>query len=536
MNELFEKLREQITRAWELLNVQQKVMLITVPVLLLVMMGVAVYFVSQPDYVELITTEDRATLNQIITYLEENGYAGQYQVLSDTEIQIDSRIEPQVTIALAGQGLLGYQAGVGFELFDNLQLGMTDRMFELQELRALQNVLASYIVSGSQKIREARVIINNGRESLFTSQAIPPSASVKIVARGSFPPEEVTGIQMFVAASIPGLDPRSVRVVDRNNKLLSEEDSAEPGVAEASKQAEIQRIYEAEIEQDLGQVLQRIVGPNNYTVIANVDLDFEKSQSEIYDIESQDASPISEKTYTEESTQRGIAGPPGTVPNVQDTGIGASADETGTTIEETLTNYQYPWSKTLQEKELGEPEKIFVSVTINQGVDINGELVARTPETMQTIQQQLRVASGMPEIPDPAATEQLVFSLAEMPFDTTLEDELASEEFWDTVASGIQTMLPLILLVSVGFLAYLFFQRAFAPEEIEVEEEEEVPIEPVTEAKELTLSQLGLAEFGDIASLPAEEQRRLKMQEHVINYAQEKPEEVAAIIRAWLSA
>nr|HQH73762.1 hypothetical protein [bacterium] len=59
---------------------------------------------------------------------------------------------------------------------------------------------------------------------------------------------------------------------------------------------------------------------------------------------------------------------------------------------------------------------------------------------------------------------------------------------------------------------------------------------PVSEAKELSLSQLGLSEFGDIASLPAEEQRRLKMQEHVIHYAAEKPDEVAAIIKAWLSA
>ena len=100
---------------------------------------------------------------------------------------------------------------------------------------------------------------------------------------------------------------------------------------------------------------------------------------------------------------------------------------------------------------------------------------------------------------------------------------------------GYFALFFMLWLGIIGVLAYLFFQKAFAPKPIEEGEAEEVPIEPVTEPRELSLAQLGLAEFGDITSLPAEEQRRLKMQEHVISYAQEKPEEVAAIIKAWLS-
>ena len=126
-------------------------------------------------------------------------------------------------------------------------------------------------------------------------------------------------------------------------------------------------------------------------------------------------------------------------------------------------------------------------------------------------------------------------SIKSLQFDTRKEYEIRKEFWVEQAQRAVRTALPLIALAILVGLGYMFFQRAFAPKPIEEEEVEEIPIEPVTESRELTLAQLGLAQFGDIASLPAEEQRRLKMQEHVISYAQEKPEEVAAIIKAWLS-
>ncbi len=50
------------------------------------------------------------------------------------------------------------------------------------------------------------------------------------------------------------------------------------------------------------------------------------------------------------------------------------------------------------------------------------------------------------------------------------------------------------------------------------------------------LAELGLGEFGDISSLPWEEQRRLVMQEYVIDYMANNPEKSASIFKAWLNS
>lgn len=534
MQELFQQIREQVTRAWETLNIQQKILFVSIPVALLVILSIAVYYVSRPNYVSLITTEDQAHLERVRQFLDAQGY--KYEVTpAGTGIRVDDRVKARVGLELAGQGLLGFDAGVGFELFDEIRLGMTDRQFDLQSRRATENTLARYVVEGSQRITFARVNINPGRSALFSRDQIEPSASVKVGYRGELSREEVQGIQRFVAAAVVGLRREAVEVMDQNMRPLTEDSAVEPGVAMATKQMELRLAVENDIRRKLEDKLRPIVGPENYNVIVTANLDWERRHREEIGIEIDSPAPISTRNYEESSTARGIAGAPGVASNVQDTGIGADTEITGTEIEEELINYQYPWSKTIIEKSQGMIEDLFVAVTINYIRDpATGDRVPRSADVIQDWERNLRLAAGLPDVDPPGSP--VSFDLLQAPFDESLQQEIARQQFWETVTGIVQTVLPLILLLAVGYLAYLFFQRAFAPPEIEEEDLEEAPIEPVTDAKELTLSQLGLAEFGDIASLPAEEQRRLKMQEHVINYAQEKPEEVAAIIRAWLAS
>lgn len=532
MQELFQQLRDQVTRAWQQLTMQQKVLFVAIPVGLMIALGVAVYYASQPEFTTLVRTEDQAQLDRIRQYLQENGY--NFEITSANTIQVDERVKQRLAIELAGQGLVGFQTGAGFELFDETRLGMTDRMFDLNKIRAQQNTLAQWIQEGSPRIQSARVMISPGKESIFRRDQIAPTASVKLVETGQLTEQEIKGIQSFVATAYEGMQPSNVTVVNRNNEVVSEETGTEPGVAQATRQMEVRFAVESDIRRKLESQLETLVGPDNYKVEVTAVLDWEKRNQKSIGIDSEGAAPISERSYEEQTTSQGISGPPGTVSNVQDTGIGAETEQTGSEISESLTNYQYPWTETMIEKSQGAIQELYVSIFVDYVQNEEGEWVPLDQQEIQVLERSLRPLAMLSaeEIPG----EPVRFTIEPWEFDRSLEEELAQEEFWATVTSVFQTLLPLILLLSVGYLAYLFFQRAFAPAEVELEEEEEVPIEPVTEAKELTLSQLGLAEFGDVASLPAEEQRRLKMQEHVINYAQEKPEEVAAIIRAWLSS
>lgn len=61
-------------------------------------------------------------------------------------------------------------------------------------------------------------------------------------------------------------------------------------------------------------------------------------------------------------------------------------------------------------------------------------------------------------------------------------------------------------------------------------------IEPVASHNPMTARELGIAEFGDVGALSDEEQRRIKLREHVHNFVESKPEEAASIVRSWLSS
>ncbi|MFB3789028.1 MAG: flagellar basal-body MS-ring/collar protein FliF [bacterium] len=533
MQEFIQQLRDQMNRIWENLSLQQKVILVSAPVVLILFMVAAVYWASRPQMVTLVSMDDRAQLADIADYLSQQGIP--YETPNERTIQVDKSRRAAVLMQLAREDLISGRAGPGWEIFDQTNLGMTDRMFDAQYQRALENELGSTIVQGSNNIVSADVHLNIPKDRLFREDSSPPTASVKVVTRGTLSKEQVQGIQNLVAMAVDKLEPKRVAVLDSKNQLLSEDTDIEPGVTLKTKQLEIQLFIENTLRTKVENALERLVGRDNFLVEVNVKPDWtEKSTKQIH-IDATNAAVISEKTYTEENTTPSTSGPPGVEANVPDTGgAGAGGGATGSNIDETITNYQYPWFETLVKDPIGEVKEISIAIALNFVEDEQNQKVPRTPEQIDKLTRLLRTMVSLPEVQGPGDVHK--FTLIEYPFDDKEARMIARAELWQNVSSITQTVLPVLFFVVLAYLAYYFFQRAFAPVEREEGVVEEVPIEPVSEAKELSLSQLGLSEFGDIASLPAEEQRRLKMQEHVIHYAAEKPDEVAAIIKAWLSA
>lgn len=533
MNDFWQQLRDQVQRVWEQLNTQQRVLFVSAPVMLLVTLGIAVYLAGKPQLENLITA-DREVIAQIEAYLVEQGI--EHTVVSERQIKVDESIKATTMLALARENLIGAQMGKGYEIFDEFSFGMTDDLFQLNSNRALQGKLESMIVAGDKSVKSAKVVLAIPEETIFKEDTVPPTAVVKLVTSGQPTEGIVVGIQNLVSAAVPRMKPENVTVTGNNNTLLSEEAGTETGVKLANKRMEIRLQEERIIVGKLSKKLDELVGEPNYTVTVNVRMDWEKESIKNVNIDSEAPATVSQKNYNETTKSQGITGPPGVVSNTQDDGIGAEGESSETTIEETIINNRHPWTETLIERETGEITDITVDVLVNYHYDENDELVPWPQEKLDEWRVRLANTAGLTLFPQTAQDPNVHFTIGCDLFDDTTERALARERMIATATSIVQSMIPLILLFALGYFAYVFFQRAFAPPEVMEEEiTDEIPIEPVSEAKELTLSQLGLAEFGDIASLPAEEQRRIKMQEHVINYAAEKPEEVATIIKSWLS-
>lgn len=533
MNDFWAQLREQVQRVWEQLNTQQRVLFVAAPVMLLVTLGIAVYLAGKPQLVNLINA-DESVIAEVKNYLEQNNI--EHEVISTTQIHVDESIKASTLLDLGKAGIIGTDTGKTYELFDEFNFGMTDDLFQLNKKRALENKIAKMLIDGDRAIKNAHVNLSIPEQTIFREDSVSPTAVVKLVTNGQPSQEVVLGIQNLVAASVPRMSPESVTVNGNNNALLSDASGVESGVKAANKRLEIRRMHENLIASKLAVTLNELAGESNFVVNVNVVMDWEKESIKNVHIDGELPALVSSKVYNESTESQGITGPPGVVSNTQDDGIGAEGESSSTTIEEIINNNQYPWTETLIEKEEGEITDIAVQVLVNHYYNENDELVERPQAQLDLWRDQLAMAAGLPLYSQNALDPAVKFSIISQRFDDTTERALARERMIATATSIVQSMIPLILLFALGYFAYIFFQRAFAPPEVMEEEiTDEIPIEPVSEAKELTLSQLGLAEFGDIASLPAEEQRRIKMQEHVINYAAEKPEEVATIIKSWLS-
>ena len=539
MGEYLQTIREQVGRVWESLSTQNRILFIAAPSLVLIMLLVTIFMVSQPEMVTLVRSSDETYLSDITQFLDAQNY--EWESSTDNQaLLVDSSNLPRIRMGLAQEGLAaGASEGPGYTLFDTTRLGMTDRLFDIQKKRAIEDELARTIRLGT-RYEGVRVTISMSQPVLFQENEVAPSASVKINSRQRPTEREVNGIQYIVANAVPNLDPHKVVVLDSKNVPLGGAKGEQNEViGEAITHQEVKRNKEDDVIQKIHANLAEMLGPDDYTVFVDLKLDWEKETIVNKEIYPDTQSPISEKTYNEESKSMAIAGEPGVDTNVQDTGIGSSgADSLGTTLEESIVNSDYSRSQTNIERETGEVDSYHISVMVNHTYNNETDVwEPRDTAELDIIRELIVSGLGLEVDPGPTGAPRDSCIVKAFEFDRSGEDELTRKQRIERIQKILlQYVLPVIVLAVVFWLLYKYLQRAFAPKPIEEVPAEEVPIEPVTESRELTLAQLGLAEFGDIASLPAEEQRRLKMQEHVVRYAQEKPEEVSAIIKAWLTA
>jgi flagellar M-ring protein FliF len=149
---------------------------------------------------------------------------------------------------VAGQDL-PLQGTVGFELFNNSSIGLTEFAQRINLQRALQGELARTIMS-IDGVETARVHLSLGEQSIFRGDRHPPRASVAVrtqpgrrLSAGS-----VRGIQRLVAGSVPDLEPADVAVLNDRGVLISADLPSEaPVVPGTEEERSVEHFFEARI-------------------------------------------------------------------------------------------------------------------------------------------------------------------------------------------------------------------------------------------------------------------------------------------------
>ena len=164
-----------------------------------------------------LAPEDAA---EIVAKLKENQIP--YQLTMDgTGVHIPYDKIYETRLELASQGL-PRGTGIGFEVFDDTKLGMTEFVQNVNYQRALQGEL-SRTINTLMEVESSRVHIVMPARSLFIEEEEPATASVILkLRRGKYlSKDQIQGIVHLISSSVSRLDPEDVTVIDNNGKMLA---------------------------------------------------------------------------------------------------------------------------------------------------------------------------------------------------------------------------------------------------------------------------------------------------------------------------
>lgn len=236
---------------------------------------VLISWVNKINYARLYSNMEPAEAGEIVSYLNDNKIP---YTLADngTSIEIPSDDVYSTRIALASQGL-PKEGSIGYSLFDKSNLGMTDFLQNLNFRRALEGELTRTIMQ-LREVQAARVHIVMPKERLFKEDKKEATASIvlKLRHRDGLSESQLDGITHLVAASVEGLQPQNIAIVDYDGNLLSggRKQDAVSGLSDS--QLEVRKNVESYLQDKAQSLLDGVLGVGKSLVRVTADLNFQQ--------------------------------------------------------------------------------------------------------------------------------------------------------------------------------------------------------------------------------------------------------------------
>ncbi len=418
---------------------------------------------GEPNMSLLYSNLDAQNTQEISTQLASQGIPFEVRQ-NGSQIFVPAERVGDVRISMAEQGLSG--SIIGYEIFDREEtLGTSSFLQEINRVRALEGELSRTITSMTT-VKAARVHLVLPRRELFSRDLQDPSASIIIKMKGPqrLEKSQISAIQHLVATAVPRLKPSAISIVDDQGTLLhkgGEEDSAG-----GEDSLDLQGQYEARMQRNLQDLLERTMGIGKVRVEITADMDFTQSviNREAYDPEGQ---VLRSNVAVEESSSSTEAGQDNVsvgnnLPGAPDEETGGGKSEQNTRTEE-RNNYDITKTIPNEVKNVGEVNKLSIAVLIDghytrgEPTEDNekGELVyqPRTGDELQQIETLVKSAIGFDELRGDVV-EIVNMRFAELPLsaadeETTYFGLTAADIKWlaQTLILGLLAILVILLVV-----------------------------------------------------------------------------------------
>ncbi len=268
---------------WHTASRSSRIGIVSGTVVILILMLVAGYSFLRDKKEVLFTDLEPADAASVVAELERMKV--EYALEQDARrILVPADEVHQVRLKLMGSGL-AMGGGVGFELFDNSEFGMTEFAQRINFQRALQGELTRTIMS-LEEIKVARVHLVMPEASLFKQNKNQPSASVTLFLKlgKRLDQAQVEGIQRLVSASVPGLEAAMVTVVDQKGSTMSRVISGEDEIASVSTRLQKKQEVENYLRVKVASVLESAFGPGKAIVSIDVTLNFNQEKTTREDV------------------------------------------------------------------------------------------------------------------------------------------------------------------------------------------------------------------------------------------------------------
>jgi flagellar M-ring protein FliF len=456
------KLFAQLRQIWSQLGASQRVSVLAATFVLVAGLVALSIWSSRADYALLYGGLSDSEASKVIAALDNTKVS--YKT-GNGSIYVPADEVYKLRMQLAGQGIPSGD-GVGFEILDKPNFGISDFVQHANYVRAVEGELARTI-SQIDAVDAARVMIVMPENRLLLDKSTYPTASVFVHVNGNsqLPPESVNAIRFLVANSVEGLKPNHVSVVDNFGNVLSENTDDDSLTGLTSTQLAARRNLEQYLAKKAQDMLEKVLGPGLaiVRVSANINYDTLTQTDEKYDPDGQVISSETKNDENNSSTSTTTSSPVGISANTSTNTT--STDTAGSPVNntqdhKTVSTIQYQIGKTTSSlvQAAGGIKRLTASVMVaeqTQGTGADRKLVPRSPEELKQLQSIVASALGI----DPARGDTI--SLEEMPFNeqfatqvTQELDQQQKEDFWLNLARN--SVYPALGIAALFILLRLF--------------------------------------------------------------------------------
>lgn len=505
---------QQLKAIWEGMDPNRRLLLVGVMVVIIVALVVMVRVMGQPQFEPLYTD---------LTQVEQDEYIGKLVEMNvPYRKEGNSLLTPkaaEVRARLMDEGFV--KGGVlGWTIFDKSSLGATNFQNNVSYQRALQDEIRRTLQQ-MQGVVDAQVILTLpvNDDVVFSDEKVEPTASImlKLSSPSAITQEKVMAITNMVAGSVKGMKPENVTVVDNflNDLTAGMRDKGwMVNGRRLGDQLSARMAFEQEMEKSIESMLGRVLGPNKAVarVHADLNMDYQEIKSEVF---GDRGTPRSEQERTE--TYQGDGAPPAGVPGT----------------DSNLTEY-----RTAGRNGSNRYEK--TDRTVNYEINRTEEFRVKAPGEVRRLTVSLFVDGKM----SPAQIAQMETSVANaVGLDETRGDRLTVANLPFTRKDPFQDLpkeqgIPLDQMIRIGallagILLLLFFFFTL------VRSTPKPSAAGATNAGTRVDTMVGggitMAELAAARDISPEERYRNERQESLEQFAKDHPEDLAVLLKAWLS-